>query len=136
MRLINWLVMSSLCIGGVAVADDKDKKEPPAADKAKGDASAEVKVGTGIDKHEITGEAATFPTGTTVFVWSRIINNEGTVKHVWKKDGETVWTATLPVSSKRWSTQTRRTIGKASNWEVEVQTESGQKLGSVSFKVE
>jgi hypothetical protein len=47
-----------------------------------------------------------------------------------------VWTATLPVGSKRWSTQSRRAIGKASSWEVEVQTEAGAKLGSVSFKVE
>jgi len=71
-----------------------------------------------------------------VFVWSRITNGEGNIKHVWKRDGQEVWTATLPVGSKHWATQSRRTIGKASSWEVEVQTEAGAKLGSVTFKVE
>jgi len=46
-----------------------------------------------------------------------------------------VWSATLPIGSKRWSTQTRRTIPKAGEWEVEVVTEAGASLGSVKFTV-
>jgi len=130
----NWLVVLSLGLGTVAFADDAKKEPPPPA--AKSDASAEIKAGTGVDKFEVTGEAASFPSGATVFVWSRITNGDGNIKHVWKRDGQEVWTATLPVGSKRWATQSRRTIGKAGSWEVEVQTEAGAKLGSVSFKVE
>ena len=100
------------------------------------DPSAEVKAGTGVEKHEVVGEAATFPAGTTVWVWSRIVEGEPSVKHVWKRDGQEVWTATLKVGSKRWATQSRRAIPKAGSWEVDVQTADGKSLGTVAFKVE
>ena len=100
------------------------------------DPRAEVKAGTGVEKREVTGESATFPAGTTVWVWSRITDGEGSVKHVWKRDGKEVWTATLRVGGKRWSTQSRRTIPKAGSWEVEVQSADGAKLGTVAFAVQ
>ena len=100
------------------------------------DPSAEVKAGTGVEKHEVVGEAATFPAGTTVWVWSRIMEGEPSVKHVWKRDGQEVWTATLKVGGKKWSTQSRRAIPKAGAWEVDVQTADGKSLGTVAFKVE
>jgi hypothetical protein len=132
------VVALSLLVGGVAFADDA----PPKTDKTEekkpappGDASAEIKAGTGVDKFEITGEGTTFPAGTTVFVWSRVTNAENGIKHVWKRDGQAVWTATLPTGSKKWSTQSRRTIPKAGSWEVEVQTADGASLGSVAFTV-
>jgi len=113
---------------------EEAKKEPPAA--AATDVSAEVKAGTGVEKREIVGEAQTFAAGTTVWVWSKITNGEGAVKHVWKRDGKAAWTATLKVGSKRWSTQSRRTIPKAGSWEVDVQTADGTSIGTVAFKVE
>jgi hypothetical protein len=100
------------------------------------DPSAEIKAGTGVEKHEIAGEAQTFPAGTTVWVWSRVTEGEPTVKHVWKRDGQEVWAATLKIGGKKWSTQSRRAIPKAGSWEVEVQTSDGKSLGSVAFKVE
>jgi hypothetical protein len=130
---------------GTGYADDA-KKPPPAADAPKEaapakdapatGASAEVKVGTGVEKHEIVGEAASFPAGTTVWVWSRVTNAEGNIKHVWKRDGKEVWTATLPVGSKLWSTQSRRAIPAAGAWQVDVQTETGAALGTVSFTIQ
>jgi hypothetical protein len=115
----------------------KDAKDAPKdAPKDTSGASAEVKVGTGVENHEIVGEAATFPAGTTVWVWSRVVNGEGNVKHVWKRDGKEVWTATLPVGSKRWSTASRRAIATAGSWAVDVQTDSGGSLGTVSFTIQ
>jgi hypothetical protein len=137
---------------GTGYADDANK--PPAADTKPKDAapaspnaapapakdasgaSAEVKAGTSLEKHEIVGEANSFPAGTTVWVWSRVTNGEGNIKHVWKRDGKEVWTATLPVGSKLWSTQSRRTIPAAGAWEVDVQTEAGAALGTVSFTIQ
>ena len=140
-----WIAIAgvSMMLGGVgggfALADDPKPepkpapKDPPAKSDTK--ATAEIKAGTGIEKFEIAGEATTFPAGTTVFVWSRVLNAEGSIKHVWKRDGKEVWTATLPVGSKRWATQSRRTIPKAGAWEVEVQTADGASLGTVAFTV-
>ena len=100
------------------------------------DPSAEIKAGTGVEKREVVGEATSFPAGTTVWVWSRITDGEPAVKHVWKRDGKDVWTATLKVGSKKWSTQSRRTIPKAGSWEVDVQTADGTSLGTVKFDVQ
>jgi len=127
---------------GTAYADGP--KPPPAAADAKpkdapkdaSSASAEVKAGTGVEKHEIVGEAASFPAGTTVWVWSQVTNGEGNIKHVWKRDGKEVWSATLPVGSKRWATSSRRTIPAAGSWQVDVTTDAGQQLGTVSFTIQ
>jgi hypothetical protein len=128
------LVLCMALAGGSAYAEDTKPADKPAA--APTTAAAEIKAGTGVDKHEIVGEAASFPAGTTVWVWSRITNGDGDVKHVWKQDGKEIWTATLPVSSKRWSTQSRRTIAKAGNYEVEVTAADGTSLGTVKFTVQ
>ena len=127
---------------GTATAYADDPKPPAAADAKPKDApkdasaSAEVKVGTGVEKHEIVGEATSFPAGTTVWVWSKITNGEGNIKHVWKRDGKEVWTATLPVGSKAWATSSRRTIPAAGSWQVDVTSEAGVNLGSVSFTIQ
>lgn len=153
MRSTRWLMVSGLCLAmsSVAVAEDA-KPAPPAqsqpnpnapkpapskdAPKPAEGVSAEVKAGTGVEKREVVGEAATFSAGTTVWVWSRVLGAEGSVKHVWKRDGQVAWTATLNVGSKRWSTQSRRTIPKAGAWEVEVQTADGAPIGTVSFTIQ
>jgi hypothetical protein len=113
-----FVLMSS----GLAIADDKP--------------TAEIKAGTGVESHEIVGEAATFSPGTTVWVWSRIRNGEGNVKHVWKQDGKELWSATLPIGSKRWSTQSRRTLSRAGEYEVDITTDDGTSLGAVKFTVQ
>ena len=142
-----WMV-ALLIATGTASADEVKQPDKPAAPqpapapapapapKEAGAASAEVKAGTGVEKHEIVGEASTFTAGSTVWIWSRITNGQGAIKHVWKQDGKEVWTATLPVSSARWSTMSRRTIGAKGAWEVDVQTDAGVSIGSVSFTVE
>ena len=121
MRALAWIALSvGLSMSSVAMADP----------------TAEVKAGTGVEKREVVGEAATFPAGTTVWVWSKITDGEGAVKHVWKRDGQEVWTATLKVGGKKWSTQSRRSIQKAGAWEVEVQSADGAKIGTVAFTVQ
>jgi hypothetical protein len=135
MRNRYWIVALMLATGTAHAEDPKKPAEAKPA-PAPASASAEVKAGTGVEKHEIVGEAATFAPGTTVWVWSRITNGQGTVKHVWKQDGKEVWTATMPVGSARWSTMSRRAIQVKGAWDVDVQTADGASIGSVSFKVE
>lgn len=136
MRSIRFALIAML-LGGVAYADDKKPADPPAAAPApKGDVKAEIKAGTGVEKHEVVGEGTSFSKGTTVWAWSRISNGNGTnVKHVWKHDGKEVWTAVLPIGSELWSTMSRRTIETAGAWEVEVTTEAGASLGKVAFTI-
>lgn len=135
-----FAVSLSLAISSSAFADDKAAKPapPPATEKTAapaGDASAEVKAGTGVEKRALVGEATSFSAGTTVWVWSLVTNGAPSVKHVWKRDGKAVWTATMKIGSKKWSTSSRRTIPKAGSWEVEVQSADGASLGTVAFTV-
>ena len=143
-RTTNWMIATGLvmALSSAAMAEDA-KPAPTVPTEAKpapapsaGDVSAEVKAGTGVEKRAIIGEATTFPAGTTVWVWSLVSGAEGSVKHVWKRDAQVAWTATLNVGSKKWSTQSRRTIQKAGAWEVEVQTADGASIGTVAFTVQ
>ncbi len=124
-----------LSLSTTAVAQDQ-APQPPADTKPASDASAEVKAGTGVENRELVGEATSFPAGTTVWVWSLVKNAEGSVKHVWKRDGKEVWTATMRIGGKKWSTSSRRTIPNAGSWEVDVQTADGTSLGTAAFTIE
>jgi len=133
------LLLIALAAGTVGYAWADDAKQPPAAKDAPKNASSvsvEVKAGTGVEKRGIVGEAASFPAGTTVWVWSRITGGEGNIKHVWKRGGKEMWSATLPVGSKDWTTSSRRTIAEAGSWQVDVQSEDGVQLGTVSFTIQ
>lgn len=135
------VVIALSLVSSFAVAEEAKPPPPPASEPAPAPAAgtaatAEVKAGTGVEKRAIVGEAAAFPAGTTVWVWSLISNGEGAVKHVWRRDGKDVWTATLKVGGKKWSTQSRRTIPKPGAWEVDVQTADGASIGTVAFKIE
>jgi len=124
----------AVCLIAIASPAYADKKtDEPAA--SQGSASVDVKAGTGVEKREIVGEATSFSKGTTVWVWSRITDGPSSIKHVWKRDGQPVWTATLPVKSKKWSTQSRRAMTKPGAWEVEVTDGEGTSLGKIEFTV-
>lgn len=99
-------------------------------------AAAEVKAAKGVENKEPVEEGTSFAAGDKVFVWSRITGAANTtIKHVWKKNGQEIWFATLPVKSTRWTTSSRRTV-QPGQYVVEVQAEDGSVLGSVTFDVQ
>ena len=146
-------IVSALMLASAAAASADDAKPkapatqpsapttqpsaPAAPPAASGSASADVHVGTGYEKHAVTGEAASFPAGTKVFVVSLVTGANGTqVKHVWKKDGAELWTATLSVGSDKWTTSSRRQLPKAGAYEVDVVGADGTQLGKVEFQIQ
>ena len=142
------IVSAMMTTAAVAAADDaKPAPKAPATQPsapttqpsapASGSASADVHVGTGYEKHAVTGEAASFPAGTKVFVVSVVSGANGTqVKHVWKKDGAEIWTATLDVGSDKWTTSSRRQLPKTGAYEVDVMGADGAQLGKVEFQIQ
>ncbi len=111
--------------------------EQPAAPSGDDEAAAEMKAGTGVNrkKKEIVGEAAEFPAGTKVWVWSRVNGaKDKAVFHVWKRDDKQVMKKEFTAKSNRYRTWTRLVV-KPGNYTVEVQDESGAVLGSTTFVV-
>lgn len=128
----------SLLGAGTAMATPAlpDPVAPSQAEAPAQAAAAEVKAAKGVENKEPVEEGTSFAAGDKVWIWSRITGAAGTtVKHVWKKNGQEIWAATLPVKSTRWTTYSRRTV-QAGQYVVEVQAEDGSVLGSVTFDVQ
>lgn len=132
-RFIASIVTATTLALGAGLAAPRASAQPAAAATA---ASAEVQAAKGVDKREPVEPGTTFTAGTKMWIWSRISGANGTsVKHVWKKDGKAVWTATLKVGSVKWTTSSRHQV-KAGAWTVDVVGADGTTLGSVDFTVQ
>ena len=132
-RFIASIITATTLVLGAGLAAPRATAQPAAAATA---ASAEVQAAKGVDKREPVEPGTTFTAGTKVWIWSRISGANGTsVKHVWKKDGKAVWTATLKVGSVKWTTSSRHQV-KAGAWTVDVVGADGTTLGSVDFTVQ
>lgn len=133
-RWSSILISGFLCCGLFSGLGAANAQQQPAASAA---ASAEVKVGTGYERYQVVGEATSFPVGTMVFAVSRVLGAEGTtVRHVWKQDGVEVWSASLDIGAKAWTTSSRRRLTRPGSYEVTVIAADGSELGKLSFTVQ
>ena len=110
------------------------------APKTEAKASAEVKVGTGIEKVEIQGESASFkvPADTKLYAWTKVTGAaESTVTVVFSK-GDRTSKQELKVPRSPYRTNAYRTFrkGDEGNWTVKVLAADGAELGTASFAVE
>ncbi len=100
---------------------------------------ADIKVGTGIEKHEITGESADFKVaaGTKLYAWTKVTGAEGSVTVVFMKDGKEVSKQELQVPHSPYRTNAYRTFrkGDGGDWTVKVMGADGKEMGSAAFKV-
>lgn len=109
--------------------------------EAKQTASADVKVGLGIEKAEITKASDHFQIApdTKIYAWARVsgLENEK-VTFAFIKGDKTVSKVELSVPKSPHRTNAYRTFRKndTGDWVVKVLGPSGDVLGSSSFKVE
>ena len=100
---------------------------------------ADIKVGTGIEKHEITGESADFKVaaGTKIYAWTKVTGAEGSVTVVFMKEGKEVSKQELQVPRSPYRTNAFRTFrkGDGGEWTVKVMGADGKEMGSAAFKV-
>lgn len=135
-KMVALVSLVMLLAAGTAAAQTEAPASPAPDQAAPAGAAAEVKAAKAIENREPVDEGSSFTAGERVWIWSRITGAANTtVKHVWKKDGNEAWSASLPVKSTRWTTYSRRTV-QAGQYVVEVQGEDGSVLGSVSFSVQ
>lgn len=84
------------------------------------------KVETSVDRFR-TGELAWFST--------RVLGGRSgeRIRHVWIRDGKTVWSKDLAIGAADWRTQTSKRLTQPGAWTVEARDASGAALASASF---
>lgn len=125
-----------------APAGDQAAGKPAA--KAVGEATADVKVGTGVDKFELAGAADSFEVapGTRLYLWTRVAGlaagaDTPTVTLAFVKGGKTAFQIKLPVKHDPYRTFAYRTFraGDSGDWTAKVLDADGKELGTADFKV-
>ncbi|PTL81782.1 DUF2914 domain-containing protein [Vitiosangium sp. GDMCC 1.1324] len=103
--------------------------------------SAEVKVGTGIEKYEVTGASDSFTVApnTRIYAATKVNGVEpGTVTVIWSKDGKEVSKTELKVPRSSYRTHAYRTFrtGDSGAWTAKLVGADGSELGSANFQVQ
>ena len=103
-------------------------------------AAADLKVGTGIERMELLGEAAAFKVaaGSKLFAWAKVTGAaDSSVTFVFSK-GEKASRQELKVPRSPYRTNAYRTFRKGDDgsWTVKVLAADGAELGTASFTVE
>jgi hypothetical protein len=104
-------------------------------------ASADIKVGTAIEKYEVTGASDTFKVApdTRVYAGTKVTGVENDkVTMVWEKDGKEASKTELKVPRSPYRTHGYKTLraGDSGSWTVKVLGPDGAELGSAKFTVE
>jgi hypothetical protein len=104
-------------------------------------AEATVKVGTGVEKYEVTGASDSFTVApnTRIYAATKLTGVEpGTVNVIWSKDGKEVSKTELKVPRASYRTHAYRTFrtGDSGAWTAKVVGTDGTELGSTSFQVQ
>lgn len=104
-------------------------------------ASAEVKVGTGVEQMAIQGESASFKVaaGTKLWAWCKVTGAaDSAIRFSFEKEGKEVSHQELKVPRSPYRTHAYRTFRKGDGgaWVVKVLAASGEELGKAAFTVE
>lgn len=104
--------------------------------------SAAVKVGTGVENRDVTGEADTLAIAadTNVYLWAKVsgLPADATVKLVFARGDAAAWQRERTASGSPYRLWVYRTFRAADSgeWTAKVLGPDGAELGSAKFKVE
>ena len=133
--LIPFLLPAAL----LAQAPAAKPKAEPAPEATSVRPHAEVKVGTGVEKMELAGEATDFKVaaGTKLYAWTKVWGAGDTATVVFSK-GDASTKVELKVPHSPYRTHAYRTFraGDGGSWTVKVLGADGTELGSAAFTVE
>jgi hypothetical protein len=102
---------------------------------------ARLVVGTGVEKNEPVGTAATFPASTEkvyCFLEATQIPKDTEISVVWVYGGKEMLKTTLPIKAgAKWRTYANKNMrGLKGEWRVEIRGPEGKVLKDLKFKVE
>ena len=104
--------------------------------------ATEIKIGTGVENHEVTGAASEFKVAadTKIYAWARVRGVEpGTgISIVFKKGDKEIFRQDCPIPSTPYRVHAYKTFrkGDSGDWSAVVLGPDGKELASASFKVE
>ncbi len=104
--------------------------------------SADVKVGTGVENRDVTGEAATLQitAGTNVYLWAKVsgLPADAKLKLVFAKGEGAAWERERAAAGSPYRIWVYRTFRAADSgeWTAKVLGPDGGELGSAKFQVE
>jgi cytoskeletal protein RodZ len=94
-------------------------------------------VGTGVVDRRLIGESDSFPEGTEVWFWTRVVGGKSgeSLRHLWFYDGRTIVNAVLTVGGSHWRTFSsyRLPPGATGSWTVEARNAAGAVLARKEF---
>ncbi len=93
-------------------------------------------VGTDVVDRVLKGKADSFPEGTRVFFWTRVVGGQegDRIHHVWIKGGKELKIG-LNVGGSHWRTHSNKTLhaGSVGDWVVEARDYDGNVLARQAF---
>ena len=104
--------------------------------------SAAVKVGTGIENRDVTGEAAELKVApdTNVYLWTKVsgLPADAKLKLVFARGEKTAWERERTAAGSPYRLWVYRTFraGDSGEWAAKVLGPDGAELGAVKFQVE
>jgi hypothetical protein len=133
-RILPVLISVPLLLAAALVVRAQVAKTPA------GKAAAELKLGTGVEKMEIQGEATSFkvPAGSKIYAWTKVTGAADSTISVVFSMGDRTSKQDLKVPRSPYRTNAYRTFrkGDGGSWTVKVLGADGAELGSASFTVE
>jgi hypothetical protein len=134
----NVLILA-LALPLTLLAQDAPK---PAAASEKSAAKAELKVGTAVEKMELTGAAEEFKVAadTKIFAWAKVsgLASGGKVTLAFAKGDKEAFRKELSIGGASWRVNAYRTFraGDSGDWTAKLLGADGAELAVVKFKVE
>lgn len=130
------------CLGVSSQWVFSDESAPPKA------ASAEAVPATGIEvlrmvlckevkDREPQNEISSAKVGDVVVGWTQIRSGLGdvTVTHRWVRENKTEADVPLQIKASPWRTWSKKTVGEAGNWKLQVLNSKGEVLKEMTFTV-
>ena len=97
---------------------------------------AESGVGTAVEARELKGKATSFPEGSSVSFWTRVVGGQAgdRIVHVWIHDGKET-SIGLSIGGSHWRTHSTKRLhpGLGGNWVVEARSSDGRVLAREEF---
>lgn len=134
--------LAVLLLPGLLAAQETKTTGDAAKPKADASVSAEVKVGLGVEKRELTGASDTFKVaaGTKIYAWAKVSGlTGGAVKIGFYKGDKELFEKELSIPSSPYRTNAYKTFrkGDGGDWTVKVESATDHSaIASASFKVE